>query len=141
MNRLIKFHLALLTSAVLLSACTTSKDAMMPKPEKNMKEVYETHMSGGVSGGKIQDVRTTLRRPLESYEVDLAPYSRTESNLLTSEFTFLPNPVLIMYVAPHLSTADGVPIPGYVTQFRMYEKDHYALPHEMVNYTKQHPVQ
>lgn len=125
--------LSLLASSVIMSACTTSKDRTIPIPDKNMRQVYSQHMNS-VSEGKVKDTRMVLRRSLLENDVDLAHYSRTESNHLTSQFTFLPNPVLVMYVAPHLATLSEVPVPGYVTQFRMYEKDHYALPSEMVNY-------
>lgn len=125
--------LTVITSSLVLGACTTSKDRTLPTPDKNMRQVYEQHM-GGMGEGKVKDTRMVLRRPLLENDVDLATYSRTESNHLTSQFTFLPNPVLVMYVAPHLATSTEIPVPGYVTQFRMYEKDHYALPSEMVNY-------
>lgn len=125
--------LSIIASSLVLGACTTSKDRTLPTPEKNMREVYNQHM-GAMGEGKIKDARMVLRRPLLENDVDLVTYSRTESNHLTTQFTFLPNPVLVMYVAPHLATSSEVPVPGYVTQFRMYEKDHYALPSEMVNY-------
>lgn len=121
-----------LGSLLLITGCTTSKDAMIPKPDKNMRQVYTQHMGSGPTGN-MMDERSALRRPILENEVDLAPYSRTESNQLSNNFKFLPNPVLVMYVAPHLATANEVPIPGYVTQFRMYERDHYAMPHELIN--------
>ena len=42
-------------------------------------------------------------------------------------FQRLANPVLHMYVYPHLVTEDRVPIPGYWTVFPMYERIEYAL--------------
>ena len=38
---------------------------------------------------------------------------------------------MYMFVAPHLATNDQVPIPGYLTEFKMWEKDYYALPGEI----------
>lgn len=47
-------------------------------------------------------------------------------------FPELPNPDLYMYVRPHAVGKSGVPIPAYVTRFKLYERDHYALPGETV---------
>ena len=132
---MVKKTMILIGGAMVLSGCVTSKDAMIPKSDNNMREVYAQHM-GKASSGTAMDERMALRRPMVEDEVDLAAYTRTESNHLNSQFTFIPNPVLVMYIAPHLATASEVPIPGYVTQFRMYEKDHYAMPHEMVTYPR-----
>ncbi len=46
-------------------------------------------------------------------------------------FPLLPNPVLFMWVHPHLAgEAHTVPIPGYPTAFHLYERDYFALPSE-----------
>lgn len=128
-----KITLITLAATILMTTgCTTSKDAMIPKPEQNMREVYAQHMGNGPAGNSF-DERSVVRRPILEDEVNLSDYTRTESNQLSSRFKFLPNPVLVMYVAPHLATASEVPVPGYVTQFRMYERDHHALPHEDIN--------
>lgn len=122
-----------LTAVALVTGCTTSKDALIPPSDKNMRQVYSEHMGKGVNGNAA-DERMAFRRPLIEDEVSLAEYLLTEANQLSSAFPFIPNPVLVMYVAPHLATNSEVPIPGYVTQFRMYEKDNYALPHEVITY-------
>ena len=132
MDNLKSISLVIIATTFMLG-CTTSKDALIPPTDTNMRSVYNEHMGGGVNGKSLEE-RMALRRPILENEVNLSPYSRTESNQLKSAFSFIPNPVLVMYVAPHLATSSEVPIPGYVTQFRMYEKDNYALPHEVVSY-------
>lgn len=122
-----------LTATVLvlgvLAGCS-SKDAMLPQPDQTMQDVYNTTM-GSTGEGKLMDERSALRRSLTGSDVDYSGYVRTEANQLQSKFKLLPNPTLYMFVAPHLSTADGVPVPGYLTEFKLYTRDHYALPGEI----------
>jgi len=56
-------------------------------------------------------------------------YTRDAYNEIQPLFPRLPNPILIMYVFPHLSP-EGVPIPGYATPYPLYQQPHYALPEE-----------
>ncbi len=122
-----------LTATVLvlgvLAGCS-SKDAMLPQPDQTMQDVYNTTM-GSTGEGKLMDERSALRRSLTESDVDYSGYVRTEANQLQSKFKLLPNPTLYIFVAPHLSTADGVPVPGYLTEFKLYTRDHYALPGEI----------
>lgn len=122
-----------ITTALLvlggLSGCG-SKDAMIPQPDQTMQDVYYDSM-GSIGEGKLMDERSALRRSLMESDTDYSSYVRTEANQLQSKFKLLPNPTLYMFVAPHLSTADNVPIPGYLTEFRLYTRDHYALPGEI----------
>ncbi len=122
-------------AAVLISlavAGCSNKDRVIPQPDMTMQEVYEQH-NGKLSSGKINESRITLRRSLNQHETDLSPYVRSEANHLESKFQMLPNPTLYMFVAPHLSTKDRVPVPGYLTEFKLYERDEYALPGEVAN--------
>jgi conjugative transfer region lipoprotein (TIGR03751 family) len=114
-----------------LSACAT-KDTMIPTPKNDMKSVYDKHMQG-IGDGQVRDNRTLLRRPMIEGDVDLSEYVRSEKNQLQSRFKLIPNPTMYMFVAPHLASDSSVPIPGYVTEFKMWEKDNYAMPGEISN--------
>jgi len=46
-------------------------------------------------------------------------------------FHRLPNPELTLYMFPHVSGRDQVPVPGYYTCFNAYGQDHYGLPDEL----------
>ena len=48
------------------------------------------------------------------------------------QFQRLPNPDLVMYVFPHLTGTDPVPVPGYTTVFPLYQRVQYAMPGERV---------
>lgn len=117
------------TLTSLLSACAT-KDSILPPTEHDMKTVYERHMQG-IGEGELFDKRSLLRRPMIDGDVELSEYVRTEKTQLEAQFRMLPNPTLYMFVAPHLASGDQVPIPGYLTEFKMWEKDHYSLPGEL----------
>ena len=121
--------LHIISISAVLGACA-SKDTILPVPENNMREVYDMHMQG-VGNGKLYDHRSVLRRPMADGDVQLSEYVRTAKTQLESQFKMLPNPTMFMFVAPHLATSSEVPIPGYITQFRMWEKDNYAMPGEI----------
>lgn len=120
---------ALIVAASVMAGCA-NKDAMLPRPDQTMQDVYYNTM-GSTGQGKLMDERSALRRSLTESDTDYSEYVRTEANQLQARFPLLPNPTLYMFVAPHLATDDGVPIPGYLTEFKMYTKDHYALPGEI----------
>lgn len=113
----------------MLSACAT-KDAIIPVPEHDMKTVYDRHMQG-IGDGQLYDKRSLVRRPMVEGDVALSDYVRTEKTQLEARFKMLPNPTMYMFVAPHLAADTQVPIPGYLTEFKMWERDHYALPGEV----------
>jgi len=52
----------------------------------------------------------------------------------SGSFTKVYNPDLKMFVYPHIAGKEEVLIPGYYTQFSAYDKDHYLLPSEKVQY-------
>jgi len=118
-----------ISAAVVLSGCS-SKGDVIPQPEQTMNDVYNKAM-GGFGEAKLMDQRSVLRRPMIESDTDYSNYVRTESTQLQSKFSLLPNPTMYMFVAPHLSTSEGVPIPGYLTEFKLYNKEHYALPGEV----------
>ena len=118
----------ILISAVL--AGCASKETIIPTPAQDMQAVYREHMQG-VGGVKLWDSRALVRRSMIEGDVALSDYVRTEKTQLEAKFTHVPHPTLYMFVAPHLASETKVPIPGYLTQFRMWERDHYALPGEV----------
>ncbi len=127
-------------TATLISfiAGCANKDTIIPTPAQHMKTIYKNH-TGGTGKGKLLDSRSVLRRPLENQDVSLSNYVRTEKNQLEAKFQLIPNPTLYMFVAPHLASASEVPIPGYLTEFKMWETDHYALPGEVSDMDNRFP--
>ena len=93
----------------------------------------------GEQGAEADEGERTRRVPpayhtpaerLTDGSVALAGYTRQAHDELEPRFGRVPNPSMVMYVFPHLATPNEVPVPGYSTTFRMFERDHYALPGE-----------
>ena len=125
-----------LLSALLLGGCATSPDKLLPHGDVAMLDIWtqQTIGSGDVASRRLLDARQTLRRPLQSPipTLDQSGYTRTATNEIYRQFQRLPNPDLVMYVFPHLSGSESVPVPGYSTVFPLYQRVHYALPGERV---------
>jgi len=113
-----------LTSS-LLQGCASTKEQVFRGDQPTIKEVYDKKMNGGES-----TQINIKKRLLEPTADEMEAYTRESMNELMVTFPLLPNPMLYMYVDPHIS-AGGLPIPAYVTQFRLYKSDYYALPGEI----------
>jgi conjugative transfer region lipoprotein (TIGR03751 family) len=131
MQQPIRAILASISISLLLGACASTKETVLPQDGPTMAAIYAAHMNelgaeapnairGGLGG-----------RPIRSGEVDLAGYTREAFNELDVVFPRLPNPTLVMYVFPHLAGEQRTPVPGYATAFPLYERVEYALPGEV----------
>ncbi|OOS00879.1 conjugal transfer protein [Haemophilus paracuniculus] len=122
----------ILPLAGLLAGCSSSQEELLPTTDQTMQDIWQ---SGGTSN-REQEARNALQfvRPIESSfsnSAEMVHYTRTASNEATNLFPRLPNPDLVMYVFPHLtSTAEPVPVPGYTTVFPFYGRVQYAQPGE-----------
>ncbi len=128
------------TKAVLLSAllglggCTTDPEKVLPHGDATMLDIWNQQADSGASMRRLLDARQTLRRPLSSPvpPIDQTGYTRTARTEIYRQFQRLPNPDLVMYVFPHLTGSEAVPVPGYSTVFPLYQQVHYALPGERI---------
>jgi conjugative transfer region lipoprotein (TIGR03751 family) len=92
-----------------------------------MAEVYEEAMQQS-GGEKIDNVRSEVSQQVDiSQHEGLARYTRDSQNEINNLFPILSNPMLTMYVYPHLAGDEQLPVPGYTTGFTLYEKNHYAM--------------
>ena len=119
-----------------LAGCTSHIDKVVPKDQKNMKQIYNEKAGSGnleILKQREADIRA---RPIgsEDYVSTLPPHAAHIQHL----FPALPNPELYMYVKPHVIGASGAAVPAYMTRFTMYERTHYAMPNEVVAKVK-HP--
>jgi conjugative transfer region lipoprotein (TIGR03751 family) len=111
---------------LILSGCTGTPMPLGEETMPTLKHIYTEKMSGKTS--PIEPA--TIHRPIHPADGDLRGQARARYHGLKHHFPFLPNPVLVMYVFPHLTAAD-TPIPGYATFFKLYATDPVALPHEV----------
>lgn len=112
--------------SLLLAACATSKQAILPQGLPSMQEVYERHFDN-------RRLRNDPGESLREQATDSQHAAAVPAAVQTSAqqvFTRLPNPDLVLYVYPHLAGEEGVPVPGYATRFPLYERVEYALPGE-----------
>ncbi|MGQ0697490.1 MAG: TIGR03751 family conjugal transfer lipoprotein [Panacagrimonas sp.] len=132
---------AVLLVAAALGGCATRKEKLLPHGDSTMLDIWQQETGGSAGAGQaarqLLDARQTLRRPLTEADVQAAPaanatYTRTASNEIERQFHRLPNPDLVMYVFPHLTGTDPVPVPGYSTVFPLYQRVQYAMPGERV---------
>jgi len=115
-------HLLAISLISLITGCSSTPN-VVPDTGPSTLEVYKSHMNGTSSQPKMYRQLLNDRR-------DLAKYTRDVSNEINLKFPKLPNPELVMYIFPHM-TSKGRPVPGYSTSFMMYEKDEYAMPGEI----------
>lgn len=119
----------------VLSACAgQTKDDLLPQDGPTMEEVYRGHeqsLSGTGSNGQESAHAGIKERVTRTGDADLSGYTRDANRETQQQFPRLPNPTLVMFVYPHLSTSSRLPVPGYSTSFPMYERPEYAMPGEM----------
>lgn len=134
-------YLVLLGITVMLGGCATSKEKLLPHDsDTTMLDIWNTETGGTgnhQASRQLLDARQSLRRPLtqtevQTYPAEQARYTRTATNEIYNQFRRLPNPDLVMYVFPHLTGTESVPVPGYTTVFPLYQRVQYALPGERV---------
>ena len=122
-------------AVLLLAACSTSKEKMLPPGDHTMLELWRGSDGEGSKSTAVA-AREVLRRPLteeESASEEQADrsFSRTQQSEISQQFPRLPNPDMIMYVFPHMVNGN-TPVPGYSTVFPFYSQVQYALPGERV---------
>lgn len=124
----------IVTLISLLSACASqTKDDLLPQTGPTMEEVYRNHennLSAGTVSGQAA-FAGIRERQAGNHDADLDGYTRDANREIQQQFPRLPNPTLVMFVYPHLSTASRLPVPGYSTAFPLYERTEYAIPGEM----------
>jgi len=123
-----KMLITVLLTSTALSACSTNAVNNKPTtPQKTSRDIMK-----GLYGGKSAPEHFRKGPVPISYRAPTATdYTRTQAKELHGLFPRLPNPDVCMYIEPHLSSENAT-IPGYTSCFSMYEKNHYALPGEMM---------
>ena len=119
----------LIAVALSLTACATSKEDVIPQDGPDMQTIYDTHQRNAGAQRNLTAQRSDLDRPIARGAGDLRDFTQQASNEIEQVFVLLPNPQMVLFVYPHLST-EGAPVPGYTTAFPMYAIDQYAMPGE-----------
>lgn len=111
---------------------------------RNMLDLYDSKTRRYTrEDGAEKRVRPTLPESgcneTNAQDVDLEAYTRNVENELKVTFQHLPNPMIFLYMDPHLAEEAGVPIPGYTTAFNLYTHDQWALPYELPSLSEELP--
>ncbi|EJN2898432.1 TIGR03751 family conjugal transfer lipoprotein [Salmonella enterica] len=115
--------------ALVATGCSTSQEDLLPVDKDTTMMSIWSKQTGG--SNTLHDQRSQLRRPLTEISVqEQQSYTRTAENEVQAQFKRLPNPDMTMYVFPHLTEGENVPVPGYTTVFPLHSRVNYALPGE-----------
>jgi len=120
-----------LITATTLAACISvagcsSKARVIPPTESTISSVYHSRVQS--TGSNTQNKRLAVNEQLEFS--DSSPDAYTLLNIKKPDYKLLPNPTLYMFVNHKLSEVDRSPIPAFITEFKMFERQEYALPSE-----------
>ncbi|ENA9696699.1 TIGR03751 family conjugal transfer lipoprotein [Salmonella enterica subsp. enterica] len=121
--------LSVIPLLLTLAGCSTSQEDLLPVDKDTTMMSIWSKQTGGRN--TLYDQRSQLRRPLTEISVqEQQSYTRTAENEVQAQFKRLPNPDMTMYVFPHLTEGENVPVPGYSTVFPLHTRVNYALPGE-----------
>ncbi len=126
-------NITILISLFLYGCASGSKDTILPQEGPTMKKIYEDHFGASTNGQLEDNLKRSSRRTARRFENDrdLSGYTRNSLNELRQIFPLLQNKTLVMYVFPHLTKGERLPVPGYSTAFPLYIHPEYALPGEV----------
>ncbi|HAT6803620.1 TPA: TIGR03751 family conjugal transfer lipoprotein [Citrobacter freundii] len=115
---------------LVTGGCHTSQETLLPVDKDTTMLSIWGRQTGG-SAAALYDQRSQLRRALTEISASQQQsYTRTAAYEIQATFKRLPNPDMVMYVYPHLTGGESVPVPGYTTVFPFHTRVKYALPGE-----------
>ncbi len=104
-----------------ITACSSMRGNVIPQKGPTMEEVYDSISSS------IPNTPSNIDSRINIHVTD---DTALHDALIDTQFKKIPNPELKMYVFPHVVGLEEIPIPGYTTEFKAYNHDHYVLPNE-----------
>ncbi|BFI65248.1 putative lipoprotein [Yersinia similis] len=118
--------------AASLAGCSTSKEKILPAGDSTMLTLWQNKAAfrQTATQSKMALRRTLTDSNSVSHQAIEENYTRTAENEIQQLFPRLPNPDMVIYIYPHLSGSEPVPVPGYSSVFPFYSRVQYALPNE-----------
>ena len=113
---------AYLSCLLAASLCGCATRSRIPEPTETMASVYQSTVALGASEAEYEGPRAGAPERSVSTATGVSDVQKA--------FPRLPNPLLTVYVFPHLS--GDLPVPGYVTAVPLYEQPPFALPDELI---------
>ena len=125
--RMITYFVTLLLLTGLMG-CSTS--ITPPPDEPTMAEAYQMALRDQTgTGNSSENVLDTARA-----QSDAVSFKAHQVPALSGadDFALIPNPPILVFIAPHVAGRGQLPIAGYWTKLPMYTQNYYALPGEVV---------
>ena len=116
--------------SLALGGCSHHGPQVLPEPYTTVADVYHYQMAH--SGMDLMSLRAALSLSDDRLQQKFRENFSGSGYQGGDNFKKVRNPEISIYVYPHLVRAGSseVMIPGYTTQFSLYEGNHYALPGE-----------
>lgn len=115
-----------LSSALMLSACTTSavSSGAIPEGGLTVSQIYQQSMGEPVQRWSVK---------LQSKHINYEGYTRNAANEVNQLFKPLDNPQIPIYIFPHVALIGDEQLlkPGYSTGFFLYKQNQFALASEL----------
>ena len=122
--------------SLLASSCVSPRSVLFTEGP-TMKEVLQGATTAPIASIDEQEgdhIQSQLRLAAHVNPRKVVPYdayTRDSLNEINQLFPKLRNPKFALYINPHLSTSTRAPVPGYTTEFSLFDRDVYALPEEI----------
>jgi conjugative transfer region lipoprotein (TIGR03751 family) len=116
-------------SPVFLGACSHVAGNVVPDNGPTMENIYDD--LGDTPASAKPDAMVFMgdqHSSMNAGKVALSSGSALLVGVESPTFSLLDNPQLKVYVFPHLTGSEMLPIPGYWTAFSAYSRSYYALP-------------
>ncbi len=126
-------YFALLALLFAAGCSSTGDKTVLPQDGATMADIYHQQMQKA-GQNQVNQARHAVDS-LPAASANLTLVTRGQLDIANQEsscaFPKLPNPAIQMYVYPHLAGENLAPVPGYTTEFTLYETTYYAQPGEV----------
>jgi len=115
--------------SLALAGCATHHGNVVPDTGPTMEQIYQTSQANDTAVSL-----TTLRQGLADSHLTAASniaMTRTDANEVNNLFPQFPNPLVTLYVFPHVVGEEQLPVPGYTIPFPLFKEAPFALPAEI----------
>lgn len=126
----------LVACSIMMTACSSSKDTIIPNDGVPIEDVYYGNVEPQTDGKAPSETKSgvgkqewVVKRHATAKELDKNPY--VLHSTLTPAFKRLENPTLYIFSFPYLTDNGRVPVPAYISEMKMFEREEYALPGEV----------
>ena len=116
---------SLLMVALALTGCS-SKDDVIPQSDVESEAILDAAMGGGK---EARDYRIMTTPQMAGVQPDVDVYELHNSP--KPRYQMLPNPTIYIFTPAHLTGKTRSPVPAYITETKMFDRDEYALPGEL----------